>query len=292
MKNAKKISHLLPKAKLFFLLIIVLYLPLDAGRHGIFWTPLDPPKKPLFVLHLNNYQFRLRDLYKYSNSANKTCALPLNAVKDIARYVRTNYPDLKYPIYPVNAQGFTKASYLWHLKKAFAAGGLNMADRHVLQLVVDYVWADDCQEVRVSVKDVLYLMNGMSLEGRLDNYGKDAFADGSGIKIVPQPSCNQIESSGVIVDIFLRNKLLVIDAHTRKYYFNQQEIKKIPTPCCSTVNILLAAAQEAGGQDSSFQHLTMHCNPDDFIRLARSHMAFLGIEEQKDPEHEKGCMIS
>lgn len=256
------------------------------GRH-----PLDPPKNQLFVPHFNNYKFGLRDLYKYSNSTNKTCALPLNAVKDIACYVRTNCPDLKYHIYPVNAQGFTKASYLWHLKKAFAAGGLNMADRHVLQLVIDYVWADDCQEVRVSVKDVLYLLNGISLEGRLDNCGKDAFTDGSGIKIVPQPSCNQIESSGVMVDIFLRNKLLMIEPHTGKYRFNKSKIKDIPPAFDSLINFAILLAIENGAAPH-FQHLTMHCNPDDFIRLARSHMAFLGIEEQKDPEHEKGCMIS
>lgn len=243
--------------------------------------------KPLFVLHLADYTLdKHRDLYTYSNLTDKTCTLSVYFLKLASAYVKAQFPELKHSVYAINSKGFTKASYLLYLQHIFNVHKVCM-DSHVLKLIVDHIWLEQ-EEVRVSIKDVMYLLNGANIESVK---GIVHPVEDWDILLPNQITDRNIIPSAVIVDIFLRNNLIIINRNSRKYSFNKEIIQGIPGPTDEMMNSITRVNIAIGGAPN-FLHLTMRCKPEKFIQIARKHMAVLGIEEQADTKHEKGCLIT
>ncbi|CAN5154708.1 hypothetical protein BH09DEP1_BH09DEP1_2690 [soil metagenome] len=207
-------------------------------------------------------------MYEYADNDKPAYVLPLEQLKTYISSARARFPTLSHSIYSRNAQHFTKAKYLIYLRHIFASHKLTI-DFHVLKKIVEYVWMP--QEIRISTKDALYLINGINIE-----WIKASFVinwDKSREKVekaVLEKNITEVSivSSAIFIDTLLQCKLVLLNPISKTYSFNESEIVLVPKPPLFPNWV-----------PRVFKHIELQCNPGELKRIVRNHMGLLGIRE-------------
>lgn len=226
-----------------------------------------------FSLYLENYNYSEPKLYEYVERNKLAYALPLGNLKALITNARTRFPNLSYSLYPINLQQFTKSKYLVYLRHIFVSHKITI-DSYILKKIVEYVWMP--QEVSISTKDVLYLINGTDIDWIKTyltlNWDKSREKVEKAV-LEKNITSVSIISSAVLIDIFLKNKLIYLDPNKKSYHFNKSVIDLIPKPS------LLPPMFDA---PSKFQHIALQCKPEELYKIVRNHMGLLGIKEAEE----------
>lgn len=268
MKSVRKILRLSLKFNAIVLLACLFTVP-AAAMHMV--LPIkDVIDRSRFYCDLVNYNYSEQKLYEYAKRNKPVYSLPLSNLKQLITNARRRLPNVIYSLHPINSACFTKAKYLLYLRHIFTVHKLNI-DSHILKNIIEYLWVP--QEVSISIKDVLYLINGMEMEWLKMFFTIDWDKSREKIeKAVLEKEITQtsIVSSAVLIDILLQGKLIFLNSSTKTYSFNQSAIDLIPKPPMLPHWTL-----------RRFKHIELQCKPKEFIRIVRNHMRLLGIQEDE-----------